>query len=176
MKIAAIWIVFAVAAAAAPPTIERPEREDTIYVLHGATDELEAFTTRLGDWEGGELIAKDLEAGTYTFWAYSERTASQARQFIMPAVFSGLVPEMLEYHQEAAFPQERAILDEIAIACRLNVDPFFISPSGEVEFRPPVQSDPDAIACAMESAKDAPLINARFVVARNEDAIENRGE
>jgi hypothetical protein len=123
----------AAATAAANTPLERPTREDTIYVLHGDLQDLEAFEEALGAWDGGELFDKDSEGGSFYFWAYSERTASQARHFIMPAAVSGLEIEIFEYDQEYAFPEIRARADEIAIGCGAAVDPFFVKPTGETQ-------------------------------------------
>lgn len=161
-----------IAAAAATATVnaslERPTREDTIYVLHGDPKELESFESTLGDWEGGELIEKDLDDRAYYYWAYSERTAPQARQFIMPAMLSGLEIAIQEYDQEKAFPELRAHADTIAIECGATEDPFFVSPTGEVQLRPSPKADFMVLACALKGARASDDIKTRLVVVGNE--------
>jgi len=176
VSVLAFHLIAAAAAVTAAPTLERPEREDTIYVLHGDLKQLETFETALGEWEGGELIKKDPDAGAYSFWAYSERTAPQARQFIMPAAMSGLKLEVLEYDQATAYPQERTSLDEIAISCGLKEDPFFVSPTGVVQFRPGPQAAYEPVACALRRAMDTDLFKSRFVFVGNEKVSEDKSK
>jgi hypothetical protein len=133
VNLTAIHLIAGALATVAGLPLERPEREDTIYVVRGEAEELEAFEEELGKWQGGELIDEDVDAGTYTFWAYSERTASQARQFLMPAALSGLQIDVLNYDQEYAFPEIRARADSIAIECGATQDPFFIKPTGAIQ-------------------------------------------
>jgi hypothetical protein len=156
--------------------IERPARDDTIYVLYGESAELEAFEAELGEWQGGERIEKDVQQDHFVYWAYSERTAPEARQFLIPALTSGLKLEIFSYDQTALHPDKRAVLDQIAVSCGFEKDPFFVAPTGYVRFEPPADTAFDTAACALKEARTSDLINPSLIFIGNEVIEEAESE
>jgi hypothetical protein len=172
---AALFLVIVSAPALGSPALERPHREDTIYVLQGDLPRLEAFATKMSDWEGGELIEKDAKSKAFYFWAYSERTASQARQFLMPAAFSGLSLEIQSYDQVLAYPELRKSADTVAAACDVRVDPFFVAPTGRVRFRPAPTMSVDQSACVLKGALASQEVGPLLDIIGNE-AVADESE
>ena len=137
-----------------PAKLQRQERQDTIYVVRGAPGALEAFRTKLGDnWSGGKFLSGSSKKGSLRYWAFSDRTASEAREFIMPAVFSGLQLKPEQYDEARAFPTERRVLDQIAISCGAKSDPFFIDPERDVELTTDVGSANSFRTCLRNQVK-----------------------
>ncbi len=114
--------------------LERERHDDTIYIVHGTRDQLARFDTDIAArWMGGKLLAKDNDQGAYSYWAFPDRTAPQAREFMFGAMSAGLALDILEYDERKSFPAERSTLDEIAISCGFRHDPFFVTPVGELK-------------------------------------------
>ena len=141
-------------------TLQRTRHDDTIYIVAGTADQLSRFQAETGlHWKGGRLLTKDASHGVYRYWAYADRTAPQAREFIFGAMRSGLFLDMLAYDERLPFRIERSTLDQIAIGCGLAHDPFFITPVGELK----VSFDPtereQAVTCATQKLKHTSLPN-----------------
>ena len=115
-------------------TLMRQDREDTIYTLSGNREKLEVFRTNVGArWSGGTAVDADASDGKMTYWAYSKRTAVDSRAFIMPAMFGGLQLNIEDYSEAKWFPAERGRLDQVAVTCGIDADPFFVTPTGSIE-------------------------------------------
>lgn len=159
MTLALFQLLAAAALAGVPvPTLDRPQRDETIYVLKGQITALETFHAEIAsDWKGGELVSKDADKNTYRYWAYTDRTAAQSREFIMPSMIAGFELEFETYVQDAAFPSERVTLDVIATECGAKQDPFFITPLGELEFLAETNSDDGMHLCLIEKLEKSEL-------------------
>jgi hypothetical protein len=93
LAIASALLVFAGEPAS---TLQRERHEDTIYIVRGTADQLSRFQNDVGSrWEGGKLLTKDDAQGVYRYWAYPNRTAPQAREFMFGALMSGLMLDMI---------------------------------------------------------------------------------
>ena len=137
-------------------TLERQSHDDTIYIVRGTSDELSQFEAEIGShWAGGKLLTK--EDGSYRYWAYPDRTAPQAREFMFGAMQSGLYLDIIAYDERLPFRSERSALDDIATSCGLIHDPFFITPVGELK----VSFDPteprQGVRCATEKLERTSL-------------------
>ena len=141
------------ASSLAAPPFERADREDTIYELSGDPEKLAEFEQSLAEWEGGELIYSDEEEGVYVYWAYSERTAGQAREFLIPAAMSGLQLGIFRFDEDVAFPEMRAAADSIAVDCGATSDPFFIAPNGKVQIPGRSQMEDAYLSCLQSGAE-----------------------
>lgn len=160
----AILLAVGTATAAPPVMLQRQTREDTIYVLKGSKAALERFRTEVGNqWTGGTLVTVGSKAGFLRYWAYSDRTAVEARALMMPAVLSGLMKGVVEYSEATAFPQERRRLDGIAVGCGATVDPFFITPNRSVELSLPADASKQSRACLAsgQATMAIPMVDAR---------------
>ena len=66
---------------------------------------------------------------------------------MLPAIFSGLRLAIEPYDQLEEFPIERDQLDDIAIGCGAEFDPFFLTPLKSVELTVPEDTDPQLGRC-----------------------------
>ena len=145
-------------------TLERQDRQDTVSVLSGDQAVLEKFRAEVGDrWTGGELVEGRADEGVLYYWAYSDRTAAEARALMLPAIAGGLLKGIANYSDAVAFPTERLALDEIAVKCAAKSDPFFVSPKKTVELTLPHDAKPQLRACLSngEAKLNLPLYDAR---------------
>jgi hypothetical protein len=141
-------------------TLQRQQRDDSIYIVRGTAAQLAQFQTNLGsNWRGGRLLTKDDDQGLYRYWAYSDRTASQAREFMFGAIQSGLFLDIVAYDERLSFRRERFALDGIATSCGLTRDPFFITPLGELKVSFNTADPPEAVNCATQKLERASLPN-----------------
>jgi len=139
-------------------SLQRQPHDDTIYLVRGTADQLSRFQNEIGlRWQGGKLVGKDEAQGVYRYWAYPDRTAPQAREFMFGAMRLGLFLDILAYDERLQFRGERATLDEIATGCGLTHDPFFITPSGELEVSFDAAEAPRAVSCATQKLENASL-------------------
>lgn len=122
------------ASCAQAKSLERQDRQDTIYDVRGDPKALKQFHADVGlPWTGGTALDDDPSDGLLSYWAYSYRTAAEARALMMPAILGGLELEPKGYSESARYPVERKKLDEIALACGAKLDPFFVTPRRTVE-------------------------------------------
>ncbi|MFL0356705.1 hypothetical protein ACI5KX_09510 [Erythrobacter sp. GH1-10] len=139
-----------------PPA--RAEHDHTIYVLSGEPEALARFDAAVGArWEGGMLLDADTERGIYRYWAYEWRTAPQARQFMIPAMASGLDLEFEVYSENEAFPDLRARLDQAASGCDAKADVLFVLPTGEVTSTitpEDAQTEADSFSCLLDEMRE----------------------
>lgn len=132
-------MIFIIAMLLAPPLadagrLQRQNRQDTIYVIRGKVSALTAFDAKFGAaWTGGTIIDGDPSDGMLTYWAYSNRTAAEARALIIPAIVSHLQMSFEKYREADQFPVERNKLDQVALKCGVETDPYFITPKRTVE-------------------------------------------
>ena len=141
--------------------LERLSHDHTIYILSGESKSLESFHQRIAaQWEGGELIDADSSKGVYRYWAYSDRTAPQSRAFMMPAIFSGLKLDFQAYQENVEFTAQRSALDELSLECGAISDPFFITPTGEVQITVEKATKPELQSCIYSRLKDADFTQA----------------
>ena len=133
-------------------TLERKAHDHTIYTLRGTTEQLSHFEAEIGsEWRGGSLLSKD--GSEYRYWAYSERTAPQAREFMFGSMTSGLKLEIEAYEEVRFFPAERAELDSIALKCGFPADPFFITPTRELLMGPAPKATLQNVECGLAAIK-----------------------
>ncbi|MFL6760638.1 hypothetical protein [Sphingomonas sp.] len=141
-------------------TLQRQRHDDTIYIVRGTVDQLTRFQTDIAShWDGGRLLTKDDAEGLYRYWAYPDRTAPQAREFMFGAMRSGLFLDIIAYDERLPFRGERSALDAIATGCGLIHDPFFITPMGELKVSFDTAEPPQAVSCATKKLKRASLPN-----------------
>ena len=144
-------------------TLQRERHEDTIYIVRGTADQLSRFQNDVGSrWAGGKLLTKDDAKGLYRYWAYPNRTAPQAREFMFGALMSGLMLDMIAYDERLPFRAERSALDEVAIGCGLTRDPFFITPDGELQVGFGPAEKPAAVTCVKEKLGRTTLPNVKM--------------
>lgn len=134
------------------PTLQRNAHDHTIYTLRGTTEQLARFEAEIGShWRGGRLLSKS--DSEYRYWAYSERTAQQAREFMFGSMASGLNLEIEAFEEVRFFPDERAELDSIALKCGFAADPFFVTPMGELRMGPAPNATLQNVECGLENIK-----------------------
>jgi hypothetical protein len=156
---AAFALIFATGASATE--LQRQSHDDTIYIVRGSIEKLTQFQNRIGShWRGGRLLTEDKADGLYRYWAYPDRTAGQAREFMFSALMSGLFLDIVPYDERLPFRVERSALDDIAISCGLAHDPFFITPVGELKVSFANTEPPQAVTCARQKLKRSTLPNA----------------
>lgn len=133
---------------AQPQTIQRQGHDHTIYTIQGSADQLAKFEKEVGSqWKGGLLI--DKENGVYRYWAFAERTAPQAREFMFASIMSGLNLDIDAYEEQRFFPSERSELDAIATRCGFKIDPFFVTPRRELRLTPQPGDSVTSVDCAL---------------------------
>jgi len=141
-------------------TPKHVHHDDTIYLVHGTGDQLSRFQADVGShWEGGRLLSKDDPQGLYRYWAYPDRSAPQAREFMFGAMTSGLFLDIISYDERLSFRAARSALDEIAAACGFARDPFFITPVGELRVSFDAKEPSRAVNCATNKLKRTTLPN-----------------
>lgn len=128
--------------------LERAPHDHTIFILRAESNKLAKFHSEIGEnWEGGMLLKSAPEDGYHEYWAFSWRTARQARAFMMPAIFGNLGLEIKSYRQLEYFPQKRKKLDKIIMECGGKTDPFLILPTGKIARRPSTDQKPEIGNC-----------------------------
>ena len=143
-------LALVLASAVQAQTLQRERHDHTIYIVAGSADQLDRFHEDVGSrWQGGRLLEKDSGRGVAHYWAFSERTAPQAREFIFGSMLSGLKLDMKAYDEKQSFPTERSELDSIAIGCGFESDPFFITPLRELQIRRVADVTQDKAECAV---------------------------
>ena len=153
-----IFTFFAIAIALDTPqpasALKRQDRQDTIYVVRGRKHALEDFHKNVGEtWTGGTRIDADSSDGVLKYWAYSDRTAVESRALMMPAILGGLQLSFEHYDETKRFPAERRKLDQIAVKCGVDADPFFVSPKRSVELTLPDGAEPKLRACLSDGVR-----------------------
>jgi hypothetical protein len=145
--------------------LERRDRQETIYTLRGSAEALAAFKKNVGtDWTGGAVIDADESDGALAYWAYSDRTAAEARAFMVPAIMSGLQLDFEEYKEAEQFPAERSKLDRLAVRCGAKADPFFVTPKRSVEITLPSRANSVLRVCLADGLRldlEMPVATAR---------------
>jgi hypothetical protein len=138
--------------------LQREHHDDSIYIVRGTTEQLTRFHSEIAaNWKGGELLTRDDAQGVYRYWAYADRTARQAREFMFGAMESALFLDMVQYDERVAFRAERTTLDDIAIDCGLTRDPFFITPVGELKVSFDASDPQQAVSCATQKLQRAKM-------------------
>ena len=151
-------------------TLVRLETDDTIYILNGEQADLETFDAEVSStWTGGVLIEKDPSNGKYAYWAFADRTAQESRAFMIPAIVSGLALDIAAYDQAEAFPEQRAALDEVALSCGAEEDPFFLTPLRRVRILLDESDDATARACFLQGLRDSEFRDMIENDSRNND-------
>ncbi len=147
-------LTIALVAGAEPQTFQRQVHDHTIYTIQGSADQIAKFQNEVASqWEGGILLSKDEKKGQYRYWAFSERTAPQAREFMFGSIMSGLKLDIEAYDEQQHFSAERSGLDAIALKCGFTVDPFFITPQRELRVGPAPGATFEAVDCALRELK-----------------------
>jgi hypothetical protein len=153
-------VALALAAALQSSVIQRQAHDHTIYTVRGSADQLAKFQDEIGSrWSGGTLVSKDEKNGQYRYWALSERTAPQAREFMFGSMMSGLKLDIEAYDERQSFPAERAELDSIALGCGLSVDPFFITPKRELRVGPYPGVSFESVDCMLGKLKSSTVLS-----------------
>ena len=152
------YFVIALLMTADPVVVEsrllRQDRQDSIYVVRGGIQALKAFHKEHGkSWTGGAVIDEDPSDGILRYWAYSDRTASQSRALMMPAIFSGLDLGVEEYRESVRFPVERNALDKLAEKCGAKNDPYFLTPKRAVELTLSKAANPSLEICLRDGVE-----------------------
>ena len=149
MRTILLFATLAMAATAAvAKDIVRQQWQDTVYVLRGKSADLSEFHEKFGrPWTGGKVIDSDPSDGSISYWAFPERTASQSRALMMPAIFSGLELRIEDYNESRHSGLERRQLDTIVRLCSVGTDLFFITPLRTLEIRPTAATTETQIAC-----------------------------
>lgn len=163
--------------AARSDELTRIDHDHTVYLLSGPPEKLAQFEAEIGSsWQGGILIGKNTDADVFTYWAFGGRTASQSREFIMPATFSGLELSFEPYEEVKLFPEYRGKLDQIALDCGLIMDPFFLSPVATIRLLWTSESDFEKNACVIEGVrKDKALAKLPIGFVGNEKMPKEEG-
>jgi hypothetical protein len=152
----------------AQSAFQRQRQNHTIYTVRGSADQLKRFQSEVvSSWKGGVLLADRSVPSEYHYWAFAQRTAPQAREFIFGSMMSGLQLAMDAYNEEAFFPVERAALNEIVVSCALKTDPFFITPRREIV----LESAEDKDACAQRQLEASDRLKG---LRRSSPASEQR--
>jgi hypothetical protein len=147
-------------------SLQREAHDHTIYTVQGSAEQLRKFQSEvLSQWQGGVLLNRDEDQGVYRYWAFSERSAPQARTFIFGSMMLGLKLDIQAYEEQQFFPAERSALDDIASSCRFARDPFFITPTREIRlsFRPNQRFQ--MIDCAMGKLRASKLLKGLKTVS-----------
>lgn len=149
-------------AATDAPSLQRQNRQDTIYTLRGSSEALNDFQKRVkSTWTGGAALDADPSDGVLTYWAYSDRTAAESRALMIPAFLSGLQMGFEEYKEAKQFPSERERLDQAAVKCGMKTDPFFVTPKKSVEITLPPGADFALRSCLADGARPLPVTTPR---------------
>ena len=153
-----VLAIIALTLAGQPTTmLQRQHHDDTIYTVRGTAEQLAHFQADVGSsWKGGTLLTKD--DGLYRYWAFPDRTAPQAREFMFAAMRSGLFLDIIAYDERISFRAERTSLDQLAVSCGFASDPFFITPAGELKITFDA-ADAGAIRCANDKLHASELRN-----------------
>ena len=162
-----VFLPIIMTATACSSGLERRERHEDIYIFHGQTTDLERLRDSVGNgWTGGKLIDYDVKARTSRYWAYSTRTASEARYVLMPAALAGLEVKIEEYDQVRWYPTERAKLDNIARDCGEKEDPYFLTPIREISISFPKGAKALLQKCLWDGASKIgiPVFDAKVIV------------
>jgi hypothetical protein len=176
VRLLALGLAFALSAADQPQAIQRLPHDDTIYTVHGSADELTKFNTEVGSkWQGGTLLSKDAGKGEYRYWAYGERTAPEAREFIFGSMRSGLKLDIEAYDERQYFPAERSELDAIALKCGFQTDPFFITPQRELRVAPEPTVSFESVDCMLSALKTSKTLRALPTGFVGSVAVQERG-
>ena len=158
MKLLLLALAVMLAPAAQPRPLQRQAHDHTIYIVEGSAHQLARFQNEIGaGWKGGTLLKKDEKQGKSRYWAFAQRTAPQAREFMLASMMYQLKMDMEAYEESRSFPAIRAELDALAIKCGCTRDPFFITPLSEVRVSPEPGLSFEAIDCILSGigASDA---------------------
>ena len=136
-------------------TAAEPSDPLDIYVVRGDAAQLQRFDSEIAKgWLGGKFLGRLSTKSEYRYWAYSSRTASQARVFMFGSMNYGLRLDFEAYQERTYYPAERALLDEIALRCRLKSNALFIEPDRTVLVNPQA-ADKEVTDCVTTELKKA---------------------
>lgn len=176
MKAALLGLAFVLTSAGSPHSIQRQRHDHTIYIVHGSREQLARFDAEVASsWQGGVLLRKDESKGEYHYWAYGERTARQAREFMFGSMGFGLKLDIEAYEEKQSFPAERAELDAIAGRCGFGTDPFLITPRRELRVAPKLPVSQKSIDCARSAIKASTILRSLPLIFVGSVSAPERG-
>lgn len=161
----AIFLGLSIAPEPTAQSLERIPHQHTIYTLRGDELALKEFDTKIGkSWSGGLLLKDRSDDSNYVYWAYSLRSASQARAFLIPAASSNLKFEIKAYSENEFFPDKRTKLDKIASGCGAKRDPFIILPTATLALQFDVEMNVTAGTCISKKVRQSSLFPPEKIV------------
>jgi hypothetical protein len=133
-----------------------PKDSLDIYVVRGEPAQLDRFHSEIGKgWQGGKFLEPLSSKTEYRYWAFSTRTAGQARIFMFGSMNYGLRLGFETYQQATYYPTERTLLDGIVSQCRLKSNPFFIQPDRTVLLDEQKEKESSAADCIRKELNKA---------------------
>ena len=149
--------VYALLVAAGP--LESPEyrvEQEDIYEVTGQPAALAALRQTLdNDWDGGKFLSTSGDGTSALYWAYSWRTAPQARVFIFSTLNQNLAFDAKSYREVEFFPKERSQLDQITGDCGGSTSSIFILPDRSIHLN--AGAGPKLHGCVTAALKRAGL-------------------
>lgn len=169
-----------IASAQSGEPLQRQQHDHTIYILSGDPTLVAKFHENVGvEWEGGVLLEANEAEGVYRYWAYGWRTAPQARQFMMPAMFSGLDLKFETYDDAKAFPELRAELDDASLSCGMTMDAFLILPDRSVTLITSpehIETQSEQLTCLLAKIRSGEILQGESFGFLGNEAIDPVGE
>ena len=131
---------------------------ESVYLIHAAPEKIDDFNAAMVDWEGGQVFEANAKDEYEFYWAYSFRTAPQAREFMFTAMRMGVELTIGEFDQTHFQPEVRDTLDGIEKECTANAARLFVLPDRSVF----LDADDDAVVedvrCLVAGLNESDLI------------------
>ena len=133
---------------------------ETVYLIHAAPETIDDFNAAMVDWEGGQVFEANAKDEYEFYWAYSFRTAPQAREFMFTAMRMGVELTIGEFDQTHFQPEVRDTLDGIEQECAANAARLFVLPDRSVYLDPDDDAAIEEVRCLVAGLNEGGLIRS----------------